>query len=118
MHGNTVASEAHPGLKTRMFSDIVKELAAALRIHASEGSRLGGVHLELTGDDGVTECMGGSMELSDADLARNYKTHCDPRLNYEQSLDVAFILSEVIRAQRLGRSGDADATLTNAFSRT
>lgn len=117
MHGNTTKSESHPGLKTRLFSNIISELASALRIHAAEGSRLGGIHLELTGDDGVTECTGGSMQLSDADLARNYQTHCDPRLNYEQSLDVAFIVSEVLGAQRLGRSDDASAVLMNALSR-
>ncbi|WFD33875.1 3-deoxy-7-phosphoheptulonate synthase [Malassezia cuniculi] len=115
MHGNTIQSETHAGLKTRLFSNIVTELVAALRIHAAEGSRLGGVHLELTGDVGVTECMGGSMQLSDSDLARNYQSHCDPRLNYEQSLDIAFILSEVIRAQRLGRTDDASAVLINAL---
>ncbi|KEI40431.1 uncharacterized protein L969DRAFT_425409 [Mixia osmundae IAM 14324] len=91
MHGNTKTSESSGSLKTRHMADIVKELSASIRIHASLGSRLQGVHLELTGEvnsDGfsVTECVGGSMELSDADLSLNYQSFCDPRLNYEQSL--------------------------------
>lgn len=107
MHGNTIASPSNPKVKTRMFSDVVAELTKAMEIHASMNSRLGGVHLELTGDDGVTECIGGSMELSDEDLARRYLTHCDPRLNYEQSLDIAFIISQVLRSQRLGTNEGA-----------
>ncbi|KAL4399938.1 3-deoxy-7-phosphoheptulonate synthase [Malassezia pachydermatis] len=110
MHGNTIASTANPSVKTRIFSDVVAELSAAMRLHASMGSRLGGVHLELTGDEGVTECVGGSMELSDDDLMRCYRTHCDPRLNYEQSLDIAFMISQVLRSQRLGL-GDEDAMI-------
>ncbi len=107
MHGNTISSPSNPAVKTRLFSDIVTELAAALQIHQAEGSRLGGVHLELTGDMddkgfSVTECVGGSMQLEDADLTRNYRSHCDPRLNYEQSLDIAFLISHFLRTQRLG----------------
>ena len=102
MHGNTVTSPSDPKLKTRMFSAIVSELTSCLQIHASLGSVMGGVHLELTGDEGVTECMGGSMELSDEDLKRCYLTHCDPRLNYEQSLDIAFLISDVLKSQRRG----------------
>ena len=109
MHGNTVSSPSNPAVKTRLFSDIITELAAALRIHQTEGSRLGGVHLELTGDMdangfSVTECVGGSMQLQDSDLARNYQSHCDPRLNYEQSLDIAFLISHFLRAQRVGQA--------------
>ena len=118
MHGNTVPSPGNPAVKTRLFSDIVTELAASLRIHAAEGSRLGGMHLELTGDDGVTECVGGSMELSDADLARKYQTHCDPRLNYEQSLDIAFLVSEVLRARRLGHPHSENDALVHALARS
>lgn len=78
MHGNTISSPSNPSVKTRAFGDIVTELAASLRIHQQEGSRLGGVHLELTGDVdergySVTECVGGSMQLKDEDLARNYQ---------------------------------------------
>ncbi|KDN52215.1 DAHP synthetase [Tilletiaria anomala UBC 951] len=112
MHGNTTSSPSNPSVKTRLFSDIVTELASALRIHQSLGSRLGGVHLELTGDMdengfSVTECVGGSMQLQDRDLARNYQSHCDPRLNYEQSLDIAFLISHFLRGQRLGKTSGA-----------
>ncbi|WFD17934.1 hypothetical protein MCAP1_000145 [Malassezia caprae] len=115
MHGNTIASPSNPKVKTRVFSDVVAELTKSMEIHASMNSCLGGVHLELTGDEGVTECIGGSMELSDEELARRYLTHCDPRLNYEQSLDIAFIISQVLRSQRLGTN--ESATLVQALSR-
>ncbi|GAA5965431.1 hypothetical protein JCM21900_001887 [Sporobolomyces salmonicolor] len=99
MHGNTRTSSAFPGVKTRHMSDIVSELSASLRIHQSMGSRLGGVHLELTGDiteDGlsVTECLGGSMRLEEEHLGLRFESYCDPRLNFEQSLDIAFMLSQ------------------------
>ena len=114
MHGNTVSSPSNPSVKTRLFSDIVSELASALRIHQEENNRLGGVHLELTGDMdangfSVTECVGGSMQLQDADLARNYQSHCDPRLNYEQSLDIAFLISHFLKAQRIASNANAAA---------
>lgn len=118
MHGNTVSSPLNPNVKTRMFSDIVKELTGSLRIHAEENSRLGGVHLELTGDEGVTECIGGSMELSDEDLSRRYLTYCDPRLNYEQSLDIAFIISEVLRGQRQGKTAAVSDAMVRALAHT
>ena len=86
MHGNTETTSS--GLKTRRFDNILAELEAAFAIHASLGSRLGGVHLELTGDN-VTECTGGARGLSDGDLARAYRSTVDPRLNYEQALEVA-----------------------------
>ena len=86
MHGNTESTAS--GLKTRRFDNILAELEAAFRIHAAEGSHLGGVHLELTGDN-VTECTGGARGLSDGDLARAYRSTVDPRLNYEQALEVA-----------------------------
>jgi len=89
MHGNTLTTIT--GVKTRHFRTIVSELAACLRIHAECGSRLGGVSLEFTGeinDEGfsVTECLGGSMELSEEQLGLRYQSFCDPRLNFEQSL--------------------------------
>jgi 3-deoxy-7-phosphoheptulonate synthase len=90
MHGNT--ETATSGLKTRRFENIVSELEAAFRIHRDQGSILGGVHFELTGDD-VTECTGGARGLTDADLARAYKSQVDPRLNYEQALELAMRLS-------------------------
>jgi len=86
MHGNTESTA--DGTKTRRFDNIVGELEAAFRIHKSMGSYLGGVHLELTGEN-VTECTGGARGLTDGDLARAYKTTVDPRLNYEQAMEVA-----------------------------
>lgn len=86
MHGNTETSSS--GLKTRRFENIVSELESSFRIHREVGSWLGGVHFELTGED-VTECTGGARGLTDADLARAYKSQVDPRLNYEQALELA-----------------------------
>jgi 3-deoxy-7-phosphoheptulonate synthase len=86
MHGNTESSSS--GLKTRRFENIVAEVEAAFRIHRELGSWLGGVHFELTGED-VTECTGGARGLTDGDLARAYKSQVDPRLNYEQALELA-----------------------------
>lgn len=86
MHGNTESTA--DGTKTRRFDNIVSELEAAFRIHEEMGSYLGGVHLELTGEN-VTECTGGARGLNDADLARAYKSTVDPRLNYEQALEIA-----------------------------
>ncbi len=86
MHGNT--ETARGGYKTRRFDAIVEELEAAFSIHAANASYLGGVHLELTGDD-VTECTGGARGLGDDDLTRAYRSQVDPRLNYEQALEIA-----------------------------
>ncbi|MCH2669626.1 MAG: 3-deoxy-7-phosphoheptulonate synthase class II [Gammaproteobacteria bacterium] len=86
MHGNTETTES--GYKTRDFDNIVSELQAAFRIHQDEGSHLGGVHLELTGEN-VTECIGGARGLKASDLAKAYKSQVDPRLNYEQAMEVA-----------------------------
>jgi 3-deoxy-7-phosphoheptulonate synthase len=90
MHGNTFSTDG--GIKTRNFDDIISELRSAFAIHRSEGSYLGGVHLELTGDN-VTECVGGAKGLEENELNRNYETFCDPRLNYEQSLEMAFLVA-------------------------
>ena len=86
MHGNTQTTRG--GIKTRKFDDIQSELDQAFRIHEQSGSHLGGVHLELTGED-VTECLGGARDLNEGDLARAYKSSVDPRLNYEQALELA-----------------------------
>ena len=86
MHGNTESTA--DGTKTRRFDNIVAELEAAFRVHQSMGSRLGGVHLELTGEN-VTECTGGARGLTDGDLTRAYKSTVDPRLNYEQAMEIA-----------------------------
>ncbi len=89
MHGNTEKTAS--GIKTRRFSNIQAELEQAFDIHAACGSRLGGVHLELTGEN-VTECIGGARELGEDDLKRAYKTTVDPRLNYEQALELSMLI--------------------------
>lgn len=92
MHGNTETSSF--GVKTRRFESIVAEVESAFRIHREMGSWLGGVHFELTGDD-VTECTGGARGLTDADLARAYRSQVDPRLNYEQALELAMRIADL-----------------------
>ena len=89
MHGNTESVAG--GVKTRRFENIRRELELAFDAHAECGTRLGGVHLELTGED-VTECMGGARDLTEGDLARAYRSTVDPRLNYEQSLELAMLI--------------------------
>ncbi len=95
MHGNTVT--APNGRKTRHFEDVVAEIAGFVRAHKAEGTWPGGIHVELTGDD-VTECTGGTDDLTHDDLDSRYQTICDPRLNGRQSLDLAFRVAELIRA--------------------
>jgi len=95
MHGNTETTAS--GTKTRRFENIVAELEAAFRIHRQAGSYLGGVHFELTGED-VTECTGGARGLSDGDLARDYRSQVDPRLNVEQALELAMRIAGHARA--------------------
>ncbi len=90
MHGNTETTAE--GFKTRRFDNILGELKAAFRIHREAGTYLGGVHLELTGDN-VTECIGGARGLKESDLARAYKTQVDPRLNYEQAMEIAMLIA-------------------------
>ncbi|HEX8756541.1 MAG TPA: 3-deoxy-7-phosphoheptulonate synthase class II [Steroidobacteraceae bacterium] len=97
MHGNTETSTG--GLKTRRFENILAELDSAFRIHAEMGSHLGGVHIELTGED-VTECTGGARGLTDADLARAYRSTVDPRLNHEQALELAMLIAERSQSRR------------------
>ena len=94
MHGNTITLPN--GVKTRRFESILGEMEQAFDIHASEGSILGGVHLELTGEN-VTECTGGAGGLQDSDLGRAYLSHVDPRLNGEQGLELAF---SILRKRR------------------
>lgn len=89
MHGNTESTAN--GYKTRRFANIASEVEQAFDLHAAAGTRLGGVHLELTGED-VTECLGGARELTEADLERAYRSCVDPRLNYEQALEVAMLI--------------------------
>ena len=91
MHGNT---ESVPGgRKTRRLENILAELEAASRIHAQAGTILGGVHLELTGEH-VTECIGGARGLNEQDLEKAYLTQVDPRLNYEQAMEVALRIAD------------------------
>ena len=100
MHGNTETSTG--GLKTRRFENILQEVDLAFRIHAEHGSRLGGVHIELTGDD-VTECTGGARGLTDGDLQRAYRSTVDPRLNHEQALELAMLIAERSQNRRRAR---------------
>jgi 3-deoxy-7-phosphoheptulonate synthase len=100
MHGNTETTPA--GVKTRRFDNILGEVEAAFRIHEQSGSMLGGVHIELTGED-VTECIGGARGLAEADLARAYRSQVDPRLNAEQALELALLIARRAGASR--RSG-------------
>ncbi|HEX9009607.1 MAG TPA: 3-deoxy-7-phosphoheptulonate synthase class II [Holophagaceae bacterium] len=94
MHGNGV--ESARGLKTRDFDAILAELRQAFELHRAAGSHLGGVHFELTGE-AVTECTGGTQRLSEVDLAKAYETGCDPRLNGAQSLEMAFLIAEMMK---------------------
>ncbi len=97
MHGNTISTSE--GLKTRDYDAVLSELEEAFKTHATCGSHLGGVHFEMTGED-VTECTGGPQELSVADLSRSYETHCDPRLNYSQSLELALRIAQRLQKRR------------------
>jgi 3-deoxy-7-phosphoheptulonate synthase len=97
MHGNTVGTAT--GRKTRPFGRIVAELRACIAVHRAEGSRLGGMHIEMTGKD-VTECTGGAQQIDEATLADRYHTHCDPRLNGSQALELAFLVAEELKPHR------------------
>lgn len=97
MHGNTESTSI--GVKTRNFENIKMELESTFEVHESLGTVLGGVHFELTGQD-VTECIGGPQELSEADLSRSYETYCDPRLNYAQSMEMAFLMAQRLQVRR------------------
>jgi 3-deoxy-7-phosphoheptulonate synthase len=97
MHGNTESTSN--GFKTRRFDNIRSELEQSFDLHAAAGSRLGGVHLELTGEN-VTECLGGARELTEVDLERAYRSSVDPRLNYEQSLEIAMLIVRKRSAQQ------------------
>ncbi|MHB8529218.1 MAG: class II 3-deoxy-7-phosphoheptulonate synthase [Caulobacteraceae bacterium] len=106
MHGNTL--KAANGYKTRPFERILSEVRSFIEIAESEGVHPGGVHLEMTGQN-VTECLGGARALSEGDLADRYHTHCDPRLNGEQALELAFLVAEKLKARRVaGRDQAAE----------
>ncbi len=97
MHGNTISSGS--GYKTRPFDRILSEVKDFFAIHQAEGTYAGGVHLEMTGQN-VTECTGGARAITEADLNDRYHTFCDPRLNAEQSIDLAFLLAELLKKER------------------
>jgi 3-deoxy-7-phosphoheptulonate synthase len=100
MHGNTI--KAGSGYKTRPFEQIMQEVRNFFAVHQAEGTHAGGVHLEMTGKN-VTECTGGARALTDADLSDRYHTYCDPRLNAEQALEIAFLTAELIKRERQGK---------------
>lgn len=96
MHGNTI--KAAGGYKTRPFNAIMAEVEAFFDIHRAEGTHAGGVHVEMTGNN-VTECIGGARSISETDLSNRYHTHCDPRLNADQALELAFLIAERLRRE-------------------
>lgn len=101
MHGNTV--KASSGYKTRPFGQVMKEVENFFAAHKAEGTWAGGVHLELTGQD-VTECTGGAVDITEEGLASRYHTHCDPRLNAGQSIELAFLVAERLKEEREARA--------------
>ena len=100
MHGNTIKSST--GYKTRPFDRILAEVKGFFAVHQGEGTHAGGVHVEMTGQD-VTECLGGAQLIDEEQLASRYHTHCDPRLNASQSLELAFLIAEMLKQQRPAR---------------
>ena len=94
MHGNTI--KAATGFKTRTFDSVLKEVKNFFSVHQAEGTYAGGLHIEMTGQD-VTECTGGAQKISEKDLSNRYRTHCDPRLNADQALELAFLISDEIK---------------------
>lgn len=99
MHGNTV--KASSGYKTRQFDDIMRELRQFFSVHQAEGSYPGGIHLEMTGEH-VTECTGGAYQITDSDLGSRYLTQCDPRLNADQVLELAYLIADSLKATKVG----------------
>ena len=104
MHGNVVKAES--GFKTRPFDRILTEVKGFFAVHRAEGTHAGGIHIEMTGQD-VTECTGGAVAITDEALGDRYHTHCDPRLNAAQSLELAFLLADMIRLEAAERHADA-----------
>lgn len=97
MHGNTV--KASNDYKTRDFEAILREIRNFFHVHQAEGSHAGGIHLEMTGEH-VTECTGGAYGLSENDLSQRYLTQCDPRLNADQVLELAFLIADTLKSVR------------------
>ncbi|MEK9968925.1 MAG: 3-deoxy-7-phosphoheptulonate synthase class II [Ferrovibrio sp.] len=106
MHGNTLTSAS--GFKTRPFDRILSEVRQFFEVHLAEGTHAGGIHLELTGQD-VTECMGGAQAIGDDDLSSRYHTHCDPRLNASQALELSFLVAEMLKLERMNRGAQRHA---------
>jgi 3-deoxy-7-phosphoheptulonate synthase len=106
MHGNTITSNS--GYKTRPFDRILSEVKTFFSVHAAEGTHAGGVHLEMTGQD-VTECIGGARAITHENLSDRYHTVCDPRLNAEQSIDMAFLIAELLKQERAGKAAPMPA---------
>ncbi len=98
MHGNTIKSAN--GYKTRVFDNILREVRGYFAVHQAEGSYAAGVHFEMTGQD-VTECLGGAQEITEGALGDRYHTHCDPRLNANQALELAFLIAESLKRERV-----------------
>lgn len=101
MHGNTISAAS--GFKTRPFDRILKEVEAFFDVHRAEGTHAGGIHVEMTGQN-VTECTGGATAISEMELSDRYHTHCDPRLNADQSLELAFLVAERMKLERDARA--------------
>lgn len=110
MHGNTIKSSS--GYKTRPFDQILAEVRGFFAVHKAEGTHPGGIHIEMTGQD-VTECVGGAEAIGDEDLSNRYHTHCDPRLNANQALELAFLISDELKALR-SRGNDLRAVTPSA----
>jgi len=104
MHGNVIKSES--GYKTRPFDRILAEVRGFFAVHRAEGTHAGGIHIEMTGQD-VTECTGGAVAITDEALADRYHTHCDPRLNAAQSIELAFLLAEMLNLEAAERTRKA-----------
>jgi 3-deoxy-7-phosphoheptulonate synthase len=113
MHGNTIKSAT--GYKTRPFDQVLSEVERTFAVHQAEGSHAGGIHIEMTGQD-VTECLGGAQEITEHGLADRYHTHCDPRLNATQSLELAFLIADSLKQRRAGSADAAGAAaIVEAF---
>ncbi len=94
MHGNTI--KASSGFKTREFNNVMREVKSFFEIHRACGTIAGGVHLEMTGQD-VTECVGGAFNVTEDSLGNRYETQCDPRLNADQALELAFLIADLVK---------------------
>ena len=104
MHGNVI--KANSGYKTRPFDRILNEVKGFFAVHRAEGTHAGGIHIEMTGQD-VTECVGGAIAITHEALGDRYHTHCDPRLNAAQSIELAFLLADALNAERTERKAEA-----------